>query len=254
MKHLRVWIILLPVMVLAAIPAAAGAQSETVGPAQAIKTQAETGRQSSQIDSVRAAEIRARIRAILARPDFARAAARDAKPETRWIRWLREVWNRFWSGAADSAVQLGETHPWVLYAALLLAALVLLLMTYRVLSASFWERRSAATEGGRKPPPDSNRLFSRAIEAASDGDYAQAVRFLFHSAAVSLFGEAALTTPTYALLLRLNATRSACAAGFARLNHCFSASFYGGAPISCDDYERARRDAIVLRGVREECR
>ncbi|OGK09415.1 MAG: hypothetical protein A2Y63_06515 [Candidatus Riflebacteria bacterium RBG_13_59_9] len=220
---------------------------------QASLASAETVQSAQDADSARAAQIRAEIKAILARSDFAQLRATgQRRPTPRWLEWIREIWDRSLAGLIRSAERVGGAAPWLPYALLLLAALALVLMTWRVVIESFLTHRPGSADRREDARLAPQRLFEMAAGAAGRGDYSSAVRFLFQAAVLSLFGDLAQTTPSYLLLVRLRTMTEAPLDEFARLTSHFDASFYGGAPVSRTDYENAQHDALRLRRASEE--
>lgn len=192
------------------------------------------------------------IQRILDRPDFKLARETQARPLPKWIQWIKDAWRRMWNRVSERGTSIAEGAPWIPYVAMAIAGGVLLLMTWRIISESFFESKvaHAGKENGDKPSP--GKLMSAAAAAYADGDVQRAIRLLFSAAILSLFGEAARTTPTYLLSAKLALSEGAPIDDFRQLKRSFELTFYGGAQAGRIDYENARRITMKLRKVNEE--
>ncbi len=192
------------------------------------------------------------IKRILDRPDFKLARETQARPLPKWIQWIRDTWRKMWDSVSEGGSRIAEGAPWVPYAVMAIAGGILLLMTWRIISESFFESKvaRAGKEDGHKPSP--GKLMSAAAAAYADGDVQRAIRLLFSAAILSLFGEAARTTPTYLLSAKLALSEGAPLDDFRQLKRSFELTFYGGAQAGRIDYENARRITMKLRKVNEE--
>ena len=192
------------------------------------------------------------IRRILDRPDFKLARETQARPLPKWIQWIRDTWRKLWERVSERGTRLAEGSPWIPYAVMAIAGGILLLMTWRIISESFFESKvaNAGKEASDRPSP--GKLMSAAASAYADGDVQRAIRLLFSAALLSLFGEAARTTPTYLLSAKLALSEGAPMEDFRLLKRSFEMSFYGGAQAGNVDYENARRITLKLRKINEE--
>jgi hypothetical protein len=192
------------------------------------------------------------IRRILDRPDFRLARETQTRPIPKWIQWIKDTWRRMWDHVSEGGTRIAEGAPWIPYAVMAIAGGVLLLMTWRIISESFFEGKvaRAGKEDGDKPSP--GKLMAAAAAAYADGDVQRAIRLLFSAAILSLFGEAARTTPTYLLAAKLALSEGAPIDDFRQLKRSFELTFYGGAQAGRIDYENARLITMKLRKVNEE--
>jgi|GEM_PF-3171483 len=207
---------------------------------------------SSDKQIARAAKLRAEVRSILDRPDFKFAGQGESLPEPKWLQWLRRAWNNMWTRFQETGERIGEDAPWLVFVLLAIAAAVMLILIWRVISESFFERR-----GSPSGPRDRNEvtpamLFEQAAAAGARGDFPEAVRLLFKASALSLFGQAAATTPAVMLRAKLMAMEGGPVSEFTGLKRYFDSSFYGGSMVNRADYENARNFALALRRVNEE--
>lgn len=207
---------------------------------------------SSGQHTARAAQLRAEIRAILNRPEFKFAGQGESRPVPEWLQWLRRAWDSMWNRISETGQRIGEDAPWLMVVLLAIAAAVMLILIWRVISESFFERRG--TPAGRRDADELTpaMLFEQAATTGARGDFPEAVRLLFKAAVLSLFGQAASTTPTVMLRAKLMATEGAPVSEFTGLKRYFDSSFYGGAVVNRADYENARNYALALRRVNEE--
>ncbi len=199
-----------------------------------------------------AESIRQEIRRILDRPDFRLAGETQARPLPRWMQWIRDAWRKFWSNISQSGERIAESAPWFPYAIVAIAGAALLVMTWRIISESFFEGRIARAGKGQGDNTTPAKLLAAASAAYADGDVQRAIRLLFSAAILSLFGDAAKTTPTYLLSAKLALIEGAPQDDFRQLKHSFDVTFYGGAAAGKEDYENARRITMKLCRVNEE--
>jgi len=207
---------------------------------------------SSDQHTARAAQLRTEIRAILNRSEFKFAGQGESRPEPKWLLWLRRAWDNMWTRFQDTGERIGERAPWLMFVLLAIAAAVMLILIWRVLSESFFERRRAPAGRRDQDELTATMLFERAATAGARGDFPEAVRLLFKAAVLSLFGQAASTTPAVMLRAKLMAMEGAPVSEFSGLKRYFDSSFYGGAMVNRADYENARNYAMALRRINEE--
>jgi hypothetical protein len=236
------------------LPAATSSQepaaTETAAAQAASEVEAEI--LSSDQHTARAAQLRTEIRAILNRSEFKFAGQGESRPVPRWVQWLRRAWDNMWNRISETGQRVGENAPWLMFVLLAIAAAVMLILIWRVLSESFFERRGAAAGRRDRDELTPAMLYEQAAAAGARGDFPEAVRLLFKAAVLSLFGQAATTTPAVMLRTKLMAMEGAPVVEFTGLKRYFDSSFYGGTMVNRSDYENARNYALALRRVNEE--
>ena len=227
-------------------------ESAPVEPTPQVASDAEADIASSEQHLARAAKLRTEIRAILDRPEFKFAGRGESRPIPKWLQWLRRTWDNMWKRFQETGERVGEDAPWLMFVLLAIAAAVMLVLIWRVISESFLERRGDPAGRRDRDELTPAMLFEQAATAGARGDFPEAVRLLFKAAVLSLFGQAAATTPAVMLRAKLMAMESGPVSEFTGLKRYFDSSFYGGAMVSRTDYENARNYALALRRVNEE--
>lgn len=191
------------------------------------------------------ADPHALARTILAEPRF---RVRVAPVRTAWwtpiTKWLGDRWNQL-VDAFTHHVKIG-TGASIAIGDLLLIAVIALVVIVAVRLLMQYVREAAPADHARRlePHASSEDLYAEAQRAAQHGEYARAIALLFSGALAALdvrgvvHDDPSRTVNECRREVRARAPQ--CSASFDIVARAFSAVVYADAPVSAEQWERAR--------------